>query len=152
MIVYRVGSTKYASDLGGIGARINGGRWNLAGVDCLYTSESRALAVLEYTVNVNMYSIPRALSITTIDTGKISFRELMESELPGDWKRSPAPASTQNFGSDLLKKAAQAILKLPSSVIPNEFNFILNPIHADFRKVRILDVSDFVYDIRIKLK
>ncbi len=152
MIVYRVGSTKYANDLSGTGARINGGRWNLIGVDCLYTSESRALAVLEYTVNVNIYSIPWALSITSIDISKISFRELNESELPGDWKKYPAPVSTQIFGSDLLKKAAFAVLKVPSIVVPNEFNYMLNPIHPDFRKFGIVDLSDFVYDVRIKLK
>jgi RES domain-containing protein len=152
MVVYWLGSTQFANDLSGTGARINGGRWNLIGVECLYTSESRALAVLEYTVNVNIHSIPRALSITTIDIGKISFRELEESELPGDWKKSPAPASTQNFGSDLLKKAGKAILKFPSSVIPDEFNYILNPAHVNFMKFNILATIDFVYDIRIKLK
>ena len=152
MIVYRIGSTKYADDMSGTGARINGGRWNRIGVECLYTSESRALAVLEYTVNVNIHSIPRALSITTIDIGKVALRKLAESELPGDWKKSPAPSSAQNFGSSLLKKVARAILQIPSSVIPEEFNFILNPVHQDFKKFRILDINDFIYDVRIKQK
>jgi RES domain-containing protein len=152
MIVYRIGSAKYAGDLSGAGARINGGRWNRIGVECLYTSESRALAVLEYTVNVNIHSIPRALSITTIDLGKLGMRRLVESDLPGDWKKSPAPASTQHFGTSLLQKASRAILQIPSSIIPEEFNFILNPAHADFKKVTILDISDFVYDVRIKQK
>lgn len=152
MIVYRVGSSKYADDLSGTGAKINGGRWNRIGVDCLYTSESRALAVLEYTVNVNIYAIPRALSITTIDIGRVSYRRLRESELPGDWKTSPVPASVQNFGTDLLRRKTHAVLKVPSMIIPDEFNYILNPVHVDFRKFSIVNVSDFVYDIRIKLK
>jgi RES domain-containing protein len=152
MLVFRVGSTLYADDLSGAGARINGGRWNHVGVECLYTSESRALAVLEYTVNVNIHSIPRAISITTIDIGNLSVRELMESDLPGDWKKSPAPASTKNFGSKLIRKAVQAILKIPSSVISEEFNYVLNPTHVDFKKFRVLNISDFVYDVRIKLK
>lgn len=67
MIVYRIGRTKYAEDLTGEGARLNGGRWNHRLTACLYTSESRALAVLEYTVNVNIDDIPRALSISTVE-------------------------------------------------------------------------------------
>jgi RES domain-containing protein len=152
MIVYRVGSTLYADDLSGKGAGKNGGRWNLIGMECLYTSESRALAVLEYTVNVNIHSIPRALSITAIDLGKVGFHEFSESELPGDWRKFPAPASTQHFGSAILRNNARAILKIPSTVIPQEFNYILNPAHADLKKIAILDISDFVYDVRIKLK
>jgi RES domain-containing protein len=152
MIVYRVGSTSYADDLSGKGAGINGGRWNHTGMECIYTSESRALAVLEYTVNVNIHSIPRALSITTIDLGRVLFRKFSESELPGDWKKYPVPFSTRDFGAGLLRKNARPIFKIPSSVIPEEFNYILNPAHPDFKKFRILDISDFVYDVRIKLK
>jgi RES domain-containing protein len=152
MIIYRIGSTGYADDLSGTGAKINGGRWNRIGLACLYASESRALAVLEYTVNVNINKIPRALSITTIDTGKAAIRRILESELPGDWKKSPAPGSTQNFGTNMLLKSTRAILKIPSCIVPEEFNFILNPAHPDFKKIKILEIGDFVYDIRIKTR
>ena len=63
MVVYRLGGTKYATDLTGEGARLFGGRWNNEGTPCIYTSQSRALAILEYTVNINIDDIPRALSI-----------------------------------------------------------------------------------------
>ena len=62
MKVYRLSKTKFAEDLTGEGARLNGGRWNHILTACLYTAESRALAVLEYTVNVNIDDIPRALA------------------------------------------------------------------------------------------
>src|SRR5450631_1998807 len=105
MIVYRLVKTKFASDLIGEGSRMFGSRWNQKGIGCLYTSESRALALLEYSVNVNMHDIPRALSMTTIDLSSATIQTLTESGLPGDWKAFPAPASTQNFGSALLKTA-----------------------------------------------
>jgi RES domain-containing protein len=151
MIVYRLGKTKFANDLVSEGSRLYGSRWNQKGIACLYTAESRALALLEYSVNVNIHDIPRALSITTIDLDKASIQTLTESDLPGDWKTFPAPASTQSFGSLLLKTAATAIIKIPSTVIPHEFNYILNPIHSDHGLCRILDIEDFIYDLRIKI-
>lgn len=150
MIVYRIGKTKYADDLNGIGSKLYGGRWNHEGISCLYTSESRALALLEYSVNSYIYDIPRALSITTIDIGSMHFRKLTESELPGDWKKFPAPVSTKDFGTSLLKTAGTAILKVPSTIIPQEFNYLLNPLHPDRSDFRILDIQDFVYELRIK--
>ena len=75
MIVYRIGSTKYANDLTGEGARLNGGRWNHKLTPCVYTSESRSLAILEYTVNVNVYDIPRALSMASIEIPETSILE-----------------------------------------------------------------------------
>ncbi len=150
MIVYRIGKTKHADDLDGIGSKLYGGRWNYEGISCLYTSESRALALLEYSVNAHIYDIPRALSITTIDIGSIPITELGESELPGDWKKFPAPASTKDFGTSLLKIAKTAVLKIPSTVIPLEFNYLLNPLHPDRIDFQILDIQDFVYDLRIK--
>ena len=67
MIVYRLGKTQYCNDLIGVGAKLFGARWNISGTACLYTAESRALALLEYTVNVNIADIPKALSFTVIE-------------------------------------------------------------------------------------
>jgi len=151
MIVYRIGKSKYASDLTGEGARLYGGRWNNKLVGCLYTSESRALAVLEYSVNVNIDNIARALSVTTIEIPDRIIRIVNEQDLPGDWRRSPAPFSTKDFGSTLLLTAAEPVIKIPSTVIPDEFNYLLNPLHPDSKNFKIIDIKDFVYDVRIKL-
>lgn len=150
MIVYRVCKAKFASDLKGEGARLFGGRWNNKMIGCLYTSESRALAVLEYTVNVNIDYIPRALNITTIEIPDRPIRILNEPDLPGDWKHSPAPSSTKDFGSILLLAAAEPVIRIPSAIIPSEFNYLLNPLHPDSKKFKVIDTSDFVYDVRIK--
>lgn len=152
MIVYRIGRTKYANDLTGEGARLNGGRWNHKLSACLYTSESRSLAVLEYTVNVNVDDIPRALSMATLDIPEKNILELTVADLPGDWRNSPAPASTKDFGTELLKKAQYAVIKIPSAIIPDEFNYLLNPMHRESSKFSIVDVRDFIYDVRIKIR
>ncbi|MDH7461911.1 RES family NAD+ phosphorylase [Chitinophagaceae bacterium 26-R-25] len=151
MKVYRVGKTRYANDLTGEGAKLHGGRWNHVMTACIYTSESRALALLEYTVNVNIEDIPRALSITTFEIpDDIAIQELTMLQLPGDWKEFPAPSSTKDFGTELLDGANFPVIKIPSVVVSQEFNFLFNPKHPDFRKVKIVDVRDLVYDVRIK--
>ena len=150
MIVYRIGRTKYANDLTGEGARLNGGRWNHKLTPCLYTSESRSLAVLEYTVNVNIDDIPRALSMTTLDIPEKNILHLTIAELSGDWSTSPAPASAKDFGTQLLKKAEYAVILIPSAIIPDEFNYLLNPLHRESSQFSIVDIADFVYDVRIK--
>lgn len=151
MNVYRITWTKYADDLTSKGASLNGGRWNHKLTACIYASESRALAVLEYTVNVKINEIPRALSLITLEIPDIGILKLKEKELPGDWKNAPAPSSTKNFGTELLKAVKFPILKIPSCVIPNEFNYILNPLHKRSRYYKILEIRDFVYGVRIKL-
>jgi len=70
--------------------------------------------------------------------------------LPGNCKVSPAPSSTKDFGSQLLLAAAAPVIKIPSAIIPAEFNYLLNPLHAASKKFRIIDISDFVYDVRNK--
>ncbi|HTI10864.1 MAG TPA: RES family NAD+ phosphorylase [Puia sp.] len=151
MIVYRVGKTRYATDLTGEGARLNGGRWNHKLTACIYTSESRALAVLEYTVNINIEEIPRTLSITTFEIPDTDIQKLSIAKLPGNWKDFPAPFSTKAFGDLLLEAAVSPVIRVPSSIIPEEFNYLLNPAHPASRDFKIVEVKDFVYDVRIKL-
>ena len=150
MIVYRVGSTKFSKDLTGEGARLNGGRWNHIDTPCIYTSESRALAILEYSVNVNIDDIPRSLSITTIEIPDKEIQILSVSDLPGNWQESPAPTLTKDLGTKLLTINNSLTIKIPSAIIPGEYNFLLNPLHQGSKNFKILDVTDFIYDVRIK--
>ena len=149
MLVYRIGKTKHAGDLSGEGAKINGGRWNHKSVPCVYTSESRALSLLEYTVNVNIENIPRALSVTIIEIPEKEILIINEKDLPGNWRNVPVPSSTQDFGTLLLKNSAKQVIKIPSSVIAEEFNYILNPLNSA-NLFKIVEIKDLVYDVRIK--
>jgi RES domain-containing protein len=151
MLVYRIGKTKYAKDLSGEGARLNGGRWNHKLVPCTYTSESRALALLEYTVNVNIEDIPRALSITTFEIQDSQIQLLTEADLPGNRRQIPAPSSTKDFGTALLRSLNYSVTGIPSSILPNEYNYLLNPLHPNSRNFKIADIADFAYDVRIKI-
>ena len=149
MRVYRVGNTKFASDLSGEGARLHGGRWNHIGIPCLYAAQNRSLAVLEYSVNVSTGSILRYLSMTEIEVPD-NILEVSIPDLPGNWRETPAPASTKDYGTNLLSRRSHAVIQIPSSVIPEEFNYLINPRHPLSAGCRIIEVKDFIYDIRIK--
>ncbi|HTE26846.1 RES family NAD+ phosphorylase [Flavitalea sp.] len=152
MLLYRIARTKWARTVDGEGARLHGGRWNHSGTPCIYTSESRALAILEYTVNTNLDDIPRALSIITIHVPEdeaANFFMVPISSLPGDWRDSPAPTSAKDYGTGLLKKNFPGF-GIPSVIIPKEFNFLLNPMKGSGKAYSVTEIEDFVYDIRIK--
>lgn len=148
MRVYRVSRTQYAKDLEGTGAKLYGGRWNSVNIPCVYTSESRALAVLEYSVNSEMNLIPRALSICIFEIDPKKIKEISIEDLPGNWKDIPSPFSTKKLGSKFLTNGGE-ILKIPSIVIEDEFNYILNPLSKD-RSYKLVEIHDFIYDLRIK--
>ena len=150
MKVYRIGRTRYADDIKGEGARLFGGRWNHKTFPCIYTSESRALALLEYTVNVNIEEIPRRLSITTFEIPDKEIKIFSVESLPGDWKESPAPSASKDFGTRVLVSLSHAVFKIPSAIITEEYNFLLNPLHDAASHFKIVDIKDFVYDVRIK--
>jgi RES domain-containing protein len=150
MIVYRLTQSRFSRDLSGRGARLFGGRWNHVGSPCIYSSESRALAVLEFTVNTGLNEIPPALIMISIDTGSASIEEIAESRLPRGWQKSPALNSTKDFGTALLNAGKSAVIKIPSVIIPGEYNYLLNPLHKDAGKFKIIQWKDFIYDLRIK--
>lgn len=152
MQVHRVGASKFSGDLSGEGAKLFGGRWNHKSIPCVYTSQSRSLATLEYTVNIHIDDIPRALSITTFEIPDSAIELISEERLPGNWKESPAPSSTKDFGSALLKSLSAPAYRIPSCVMNEEYNFLLNPLHPRNALFKITEIKDFVYDVRIKTK
>lgn len=148
MKVYRISKTEYATDLAGTGAKLYGGRWNHVDTPCIYTSESRSLAVLEYSVNLNIDFIPPSLSVCIFMIDEKHIQEIQTHEIPDDWKKTPASFSTKSMGTELLKNDAP-ILKVPSIIIPDEYNYILNPL-ASNKAFHLIDCKEFAYDLRIK--
>lgn len=140
--------TQYANDLQGTGSKLFGGRWNHIDSSCIYTSESRALAVLEYAVNVNIDFIPRALSLCIFEIDEEQIFKIKEDDLPGDWRNMPAPRSTKDYGTGLLQKR-HPIIRIPSVIIPQEFNYLINPL-GEAVNYRLVEIKDFVFDLRIK--
>lgn len=148
MKVYRLSKTQYAEDLKGTGAKLFGGRWNHIDSPCIYTASSRALCVLEYAVNSHIDFIPRALSMCVFEIDESQVYTVKEKDLPGNWRNTPAPKATKDFGTKLLT-LQKGILKIPSIIIPQEYNFIINPL-AKQPCFKLLETTDFVFDLRIK--
>lgn len=150
MLLYRIGSTRYANDLVGEGAKLNGGRWNHIGTPCIYAAESRALALLEYTAHAKIHLIPRALSMVTFQVPDHSIKTFTISQLPGNWKQFPHPLEARDYGTKFLKDNKFLLYRLPSVVIEEEMNVIINPSHPDIKLIKIIEVKDYSYDLRLK--
>lgn len=153
MIVFRLSQSKYAADLSGKGAENSGGRWNSKGTPMLYTSESRALCTAEIAVHTPLGSIPSDYNIITVEIpDKTEVVELDVSNLPVDWKSFPHSDSTQKLGDKFISDAGFLVMKVPSSVVVGDNNFLLNPNHKDFNKVKIVNVDPFTFDERLFIK
>lgn len=148
MKIYRLTKTHYDDDLKGTGAKLYDGRWNHIDIPCIYTAESRALSILEYAVNINIDFIPRALSMCVFEIEEDQIYSVKEEDLPGNWKQTPAPKSTKDFGTKLLEEG-HPIIKIPSIIIPNEFNYILNPFVGN-TAFKFVEARDYIFDLRIK--
>lgn len=150
MIVYRLSRGKYEKDLSGKGAKIAGGRWNSKGIPLLYTAQSRALCSVEIAVHVPFGVLPKNYKLLTIefpDSAKI--QTLSKKEFPSGWKENPHPNSTQQIGDEFSQTGEYLVLKVPSVVVQGDFNYLLNPNHSDFVKVKIIDIEPFEFDNRL---
>ena len=140
----------YAQDISGTGAALFGGRWNKKGTRVLYTSESRPLALLEFAVNASPSVIPE-LSFVKIEIPD-SITSLDMSALPDNWREYPAPSALSMIGETWVRENKSIALKIPSSVEPNSYNYILNCAHPEYKKVKIIDIEPFHIDIRLLKK
>jgi RES domain-containing protein len=149
MIVYRITGRRQASDLSGIGAGLYGGRWNKKGTPVLYTGENKEIALLEAIVHMPVMLAP-SLSILTIDIPDDSIAEIKLSELPLNWNSYPAPTILSEIGADWIKKGKAIALKVPSCIIFSSYNYVLNCSHPLYKNVKLLDLQNFHFDIRLR--
>jgi len=132
----------------GEGARLAGGRWNEVGTAVVYVSGSLALAALETFVHLRPL-IPKQRFVFFTVSIPNTVRIERSSELPSDWRISPAPQETQRLGTEWVKAARSAVLEVPSAVIPTECNYMLNPAHPDFKRIKLSEPRSFSFDPRL---
>lgn len=149
MIVYRLSREKYKDDLSGYGASLNGQRWNSIGTEVVYTAQTRALANSEVAVHIALGILPKDYHMVSIEIpDSVKVRELQNLELPSGWNALPSGPMSQLIGDQFVKENQYAVLRVPSVVVKGEFNFILNPKHADFEKISIIHTEPFPFDPR----
>jgi RES domain-containing protein len=150
--VFRLGPASFKDGFwNGEGGLHVDGRWHTAGHRIIYCAQSLSLAQLEVLVHIadrrqlpellcGQARIPTSLSIPTVD----------EATLPAGWRRfSPYSFETQRIGFEWLTSASSVALKVPSAVSPSEWNYLLNPVHADFQKLELTEPRPFAMDPRI---
>ncbi|MBV9157064.1 MAG: RES domain-containing protein [Acidobacteriaceae bacterium] len=148
MRAYRLTRSKYPA-FSGRGSLLANGRWHRAGVPAVYCAESRALAVLEALVHTRKDQIPSDYVFFELDIDDSAVRTLSTSEMPTDWRASE-PEGARTLGTEWINSRSSIGLVVPSVVIPEERNLLLNAGHPDFvLRVKILGTQLFVWDPRL---
>ena len=136
--------------MSGKGAEISGGRWNSKGVRMIYTSATRSLCTLEIAVRTPLGNTPvdyRMISIQIPDT--VMTFTLNITSLHTGWRSFPHSGTTQQTGDAFISKNKNLIMKVPSAIIEDEFNYLINPAHPEISKLKIISNEPFNFDKRI---
>jgi RES domain-containing protein len=115
----------------------------------IYTAESQALAALEMLVHLDSPDLLKKYVLFEVSMDPSYVRDLDISTLPRNWKADPAPAKVQAIGDDWVAGGVSPVLCVPSTLVPGESNYLLNPRHPDFRKLRIGAMIPFQFDPRL---
>ena len=151
MKVWRL-AARDRNDLDGEGARLYGGRWNTSGTAIIYTAGTLSLAVLEYLVHVNPDKIPDDLvSIAGEIPNTLAVDHIAIATLPPNWNNFTLHPATQTIGTQWVTAGRSAVLRVPSVIIPQESNYVLNPRHPEFSAITWSIPEPFSLDRRLLL-
>jgi RES domain-containing protein len=146
MILYRFSAKKYAASLDGEGAKRWGGRWNLPGKPVVYSSQSISLALLELLAHNVAYEELRDHVLIRIRVPDL-IKPARPFRLKTDWKNDPG--YSQYIGSQFLAGLSALLQPVPSVIVPEENNMLINPLHPDMSKLKIVSVEAFQFDPRL---
>ncbi len=148
---WRIVQKRFASQaFTGEGARLYGGRWNSPGLAVVYAAASRALAVLEMAVHLDGPQLLASYELYEAEFSESLMERLPIAGLPADWRDDPIPPATQALGDQWLLERRSAVLRVPSVLIPEEYNYLLNPNHKDFSRIHVAAPRKFAFDPRLK--
>lgn len=133
----------------GEGARITGGRWNSEGIPMVYTAGTLSLALLEIIVHLEIKNALQNFKAIPITFNESLVEFIQTSTLQITWNSTPPTFVTKAIGEKWVRQSASAVLCVPSAVVPNEQNYLLNPTHPDFKKITIGEQIDLPADPRI---
>lgn len=150
MLLYRLGRRRYARSLTGGGAALYPGRWNSEHMPMIYCGGSRSLCAMEVLVHIDRERPPRDIVVSTIvvpdDAPMVAPGG---RQLPRGWEAERYSTHVQEFGDRFIREKKHLVLRVPSAVVPNEFNYLLNPLHPDIKRVKVLSVVSFKFDGRL---
>ncbi|MCF6258470.1 MAG: RES family NAD+ phosphorylase [Gammaproteobacteria bacterium] len=151
MQAYRLIKKKYTAEpLDPQGAKFYGGRWNSKGRSVIYASDSIALAALERLVHLHRTDVLNHFVLCTISFNNNKLMTLPEDVLPTDWRDDPPPDSTIDIGNEWLSSLKSLVLAVPSTVVPQQTNLLINPDHPDFANLaKSIIIEPFIFDPRL---
>lgn len=148
MLVYRICLAKWSKQLTASGFPA---RWNSKGKYVLYTASTTALACLENVVHRNGEGLNANFKLMTIEiSSRLKIKRLKKSETPQNWYTIEAYSDCQKIGDQWVDASKFAVLQVPSSIIKNEHNFLINVNHKDMKLINLKKIEDFEFDPRIK--
>jgi len=148
MKVYRISRCNYINDLSGNGSALYGGRWHSKGSYILYTASSASLALLESVVHISNIQLTDYCMIC-LEFPNNSIDIIDSKKLPPDWFKNPPPDALKTIGNTFIAMRKFMALQLPSAIVPEENNYLLNPNHALFNKVKIVFERNIAIDERL---
>ena len=152
LVAWRIVQRKFVkSAFSGEGARRFGDRWNSPGHAVVYAAQSQALAALEILVHLDSEELLQRYVAIPVTISERLITKVRLSALPKNWRAYPAPPATRSFGDAWLALACSPVLRVPSTIIPSEFNFLLDPTHRLLSKLRIGKPVRFHFDPRLTL-
>jgi len=147
---WRLSKARYAADLSGVGAARDGQRWNPPGQPAVYLGLTPEITVLELMVHLNgVFAAPLVLCSYAVPDEPRLIARPDPSDLPPGWDAIPHSHSSATFGGRWLRAAGQLALVLPSVVVPQARNLMLNPLHPAITTVALLDQVPFRLDHRL---
>ncbi len=148
-VVWRIARRPFALDRLGRGARDGGGRWNHIGTPVLYAGGTIAIAALEMFVHLAGIVPPDLVLVRIELPDKYSAETPALAQLPRDWQLVPAAPGSMDFGTNWAKERRSLVLFVPSALVPEEKNAVLNPDHPEFPAVKMVVERTFRYDDRM---
>jgi len=143
-----------ADDLTGTGARISGGRWNRKGTALVYCSESRALACIESVVHLVAGSLPLNRYLIELTVPRAVWQAaqtLNASSAPVGWDAQPEGKVSLDYGTQWVISGSSALLRVPSTIVPEEFNVLINPLHPQAGLITAVKLRRWLYDPRLRI-
>ena len=147
MLVFRIAHEKYANSLSVSGFA---GRWNSAGKLVLYTTENVSLALLENMMYRVGTGFNNEYKIMVIYHPEEHIEQIITSNLPKDWRSMESYDQLQKIGNSWYDEQRSLCLKVPSSILPDNYNVIFNTTHPEFKNVKLIDVLDYEPDERLE--
>ena len=149
MRLWRIAHRKYALDRHCAGAALYGGRWNPIGLPALYCGGTIAITSLEKLVHLGTTPCPPLLLVAVDLPDDSAVYEPGTHVLPDGWDALPVSTAAQSFGGEWLRRGDTLAMKIPSVIVPEEANFVINPLHRDYPQVQLTALRPFSFDRRL---